>query len=559
MISLDAVRRGWAAAVRHPAVSHPAVISMAVTAFGAIVWVAVFPRVGTDLSAGIARAGWAAHYPGSAYVFSWYGGIYPASYSVLAPYVLAVVGTRLAMAAAVVITAGLLGWLFARHAVPRPRAAALWVAVALWTELSAGRAAFTLGLAAAAGCVAAADMSVPAPAEGRVAPAEGRVAPADTSVAAAAEGCVATAGHRRPRGWPRWLAVAGLAFLSSLLSPVAGLFLLVPALALLITGRRREGLVMGVAAAVPLAITALVPGGGAQPIGWQNWLPSLLAAVGVIAFVPRRWRVVRAGAAVYAVGVLAASAVPTPVGSNVERLGLLLVGPLLAGMGSARYRPLLAVGLVAAVGWLIAQPAVDLAHGNAAPYAPQTAALVHELRALHADTARVEAVPQYGHWESQELAGTVWLARGWQRQADMARNPLFYRSGTLTPAEYYHWLRANAVRYVAISRAAPDWAAVAEDQLVRAGQPWLAPVWHDAFWQVYRVAGTEPLASAPATVLGTTPAQIAVLMSRPGTAIVRVHWSPLLRSTGGAALARHGPWTSLTARRPGRYTLTAPY
>ena len=114
---------------------------------------------------------------------------------------------------------------------------------------------------------------------------------------------------------------------------------------------------------------------------------------------------------------------------------------------------------------------------------------MRELGALHADTARVEAVPQYGHWESQELAAAVPLARGWERQVDIERNPLFY-SGTLTPAAYYGWLRYNAVRYVAISAASPDFAAVAEAAMVSEGQPWLVPVWHNGFWQLFRVAGT---------------------------------------------------------------------
>ena len=100
--------------------SHPTVISVLVTAVGAIVWVTLFPRVGTDLSAAVARAGWARAYPGSAYIFSWYGGIYPASYSLLAPYLLALAGTRLAMTVAVLITAGLLAWLLARSQAPRP-------------------------------------------------------------------------------------------------------------------------------------------------------------------------------------------------------------------------------------------------------------------------------------------------------------------------------------------------------------------------------------------------------------------------------------------------------
>jgi hypothetical protein len=38
-----------------------------------------------------------------------------------------------------------------------------------------------------------------------------------------------------------------------------------------------------------------------------------------------------------------------------------------------------------------------------------------------------------------------------------------------------------------------------------------------------------------------------------------VRWSPALRSTGSATLARRGAWTALTAREPGTYTLSAPY
>ena len=272
---------------------------MLATAAGAIVWATVFPRVGTDLSAALARAGWASHYPGSAYLFSWYGGIHPASYSILAPYLLAVIGTRLAMAAAVLVTAGLMALLLVRHQVPRPRAAALWVAVALWTELSAGRAAFTLGTAAAVGCLVVVDDS-------------------------------------RPRTWPRLLAAAGLAAATCLISPVAALFLGVVAAALAFTGRWREGLVVGIAAGLPLGVMVVFSDGGVQPIGVQNWLPPLLAAAGVLLLVPRRWRMVRIGAIIYGLGVIIAWALPTPVGSNVARLGELLIGPLLVGLGSGR-------------------------------------------------------------------------------------------------------------------------------------------------------------------------------------------------------------------------------
>ena len=513
-------RPDWIALAR-----HPAVICVLVTAVGVVVWITVFPRVGTDLSAQVARAGWAARYPGAAYLFSWYGGIYPAGYSVLAPYLFAAVGIYPGTAAAVLICAALLGLLLARYRLPRPRAAALWAAVALCTELSAGRATFTLGLAAALGCVT-------------------------------------VAGGSRPRGWARLAAVATLAVLTGLLSPVAGLFLWVPAAAFLATGHRRTGLVTGVAAAVPIGAMALLPGGGGvQPFGVLGALPALTAAALVALAVGRRWPMIRAGAIVYGLGVGIICVLRTPVGSNVARLGELLAGPLLAGLaetGRRWQRWLLAAGLAAAAAWQVAQPISDLSHGNGPAYRPQTAALVRELGTLHASTARVEAVPQYGHWESEQLASVVPLARGWERQADTVRNPLFY-AGVLTAAAYHAWLRYNAVRYVAISAAAPDGAVLAESALIRAGQPWLVPVWHNAFWTLYRVVGAMPLASPPAAVTGTTPAQITLRMSRPGTTVVRIHWSPLLRSTGNATVARHGGWTSLTCRHPGIYTLSAPY
>ena len=544
----------------------PVVLAVLLTAAGAAIWIAVFPRVGTDLSAHIARAGWARHYPGAAYLFSWYGGIYPASYSLLTPYLLAVAGVHTATAAAAVVSAALLALLMARHQVPRPRAAAVWSAAALCTELTAGRAAFTLGLAAALGCVA-------------------------------------VAGAGRPRRGLRLAAAGGLAALSSLLSPVTGLFLGVPAAAYLLAPpgdrrasgrwwpdsgagswklaacRRAEGVVIGLGAAVPLAVTAAFSDGGVQPVDARNGVPSLLAVALVLLLVPRRWRTVRAGAAVYGLAVIAIWAVPAQLGSNVERLASLLAGPVLAGMaepaavftgrGAGKSRAprrlgrlpgtvLLAAGLLAAAGWQVSQPALDLAHGNGPPLVPETAALAGELGALHADTARVEAVPQYGHWESQQLASAVPLARGWERQLDTVRNPLFYQ-GVLTPQAYYYWLRVNAVRYVALSSAPPDFAAAAEASIVRAGEPWLVPVWHNSFWNLYRVAAAEPLASPPAAVGGTTPAEVTLRMSRAGSTVVRVRWSPLLRGTGGATVTRDATWTRVTMPRAGTCVLSAPY
>ena len=92
-----------------------------------------------------------------------------------------------------------------------------------------------------------------------------------------------------------------LALQTSMLSPVAGLFLAVAAAALVVCGRRLQGPYMGLAAAV-------------------------------LGGVPRQWRVIRASAAIYAVGTLAAWLLPTAVGANADRLGELLAGPVLIGL-----------------------------------------------------------------------------------------------------------------------------------------------------------------------------------------------------------------------------------
>jgi hypothetical protein len=499
-------------------------LGVVVTAAGALVWALFLSRTGTDLSAQIARAEFAGAYPSSAYDFSWYGGIPPAGYSILAPYLFAAFGTRQATSVAAVLCGGLLALLLVRHRVARPRAAVLWVAVAVWTGLVAGQATFIVGVSAALGCVAVID------------------------------------GSRWPRAM-HWSAVVVLAAVSSMVSPVAGLFLGVAAAAFFLIGRRADGIVIGVAAGAPLAISAYLSVGGVQPIDAHSAVPSLLGAIFVFLAVPRR--VVRIGAAIYGLGAIVAWVVPTPVGSNVERLGLLLAGPLLAGMGmtrTRRARPLLAIALGGIAIWQLAAPVRDVAGGSAPRmHDPDTVALRQELHALHADTARVEAVPEYGHWESAELAGTVQLARGWERQIDATRNPLFYQP-TLTAAAYHQWLRINAVRYVVLApNTKPDYAAVTETAIVRAGQPWLVPIWRNTSWQLYQVLDSQPLASPPATILNAGPATITITMPQPASSIVRVYYSKLLQVSGDAIITQAGRWTRLTAYRPGNYVLSGSY
>lgn len=508
------------------ALLHPIVVAVSAAAALAALWMLAFPTWGTDLSAQLARADFASNYPSAAYDFSWYSGIYPASYSLLAPYVFAIAGTRQVAAGAAVLSAGLIAWLFVRHRIPAARAAALWIGIGLGAGLLAGRATFTLGLAAATAALVVVDGSRPA------------------------------------RVW-RLIMGAVLALLASMFSPLAGAFIGIASIALILTHRRWEGVVLGAAAALPLGVVATLFGsGGLQPITILNGGPALALAILVFISAPQGWRVIRIGAIVYAVAIVGAWVLPSAVGSNVERLGLLLGGPLLIATTRHRRRALAICGLVIAVGWQIAIPARDLVFGRSAISAPaSTTALVKALQARNADTARVEAVPQYGHWEAEQLAAVVPLARGWERQLDTVRNPLFYddEGDHLTPAKYRSWLQANAVHYVAISDAIPDYAAKREAQIVRSGQPWLRPVWNDQDWTLYKVADSTPLASAPARVQHTTPAQLTLSMPHAGTTVIRIRWSRFLDVDHGGELHRSGEWTSLRAPAAGTYRLSGHY
>lgn len=504
---------------------HPAFLAALVTAAVAVVWAMFLTGLGTDLSAQQARADFARAYPGSADFLSWYGGVCPAAYSMLGPYVFAAVGTRTASALGAVAGATLITWLFVRYRAPRPRAAALWTAAALGTGLLAGQATFTVGAATALGALVVTAADHPGPAVRRI-------------------------------------AAALLAVLGVMLSPVTGPFLLVTAAALALTGRRADGTVLAGAAVLPLAVMfALFGDGGVQPISVLNGGPAIAAVLLVLVLVPREWRAVRIGAMVYAAGVTIAWIVPTAMGSNVERLGLLLGGPVLVGMTRQgdRSRRLLMIGTTCIGIWQIMAPARDFVNRTSLPNSNlATAALADELTVLGADTARVEAVPEYGHWESEQLAATVPLARGWERQTDIVRNPIFYNS-QLTPTVYYAWLRQNSVRYIAISTGKADYAARIEAQIVRARQPWLAPIWSDGRWTLYQVLGSEPLAERPAQVISTTPAEIQVWMPRAGTTTVRVHWSRFLHSDGGGDVAPDGDWTRLVVPHRGRYVISAVY
>lgn len=530
---------------------------VAVCAASALVLAVLYltlPATGSDLSAQVARAGFFADHGPALVDLRWYGGVHPWGYSLVSPPLMALLGVRPTGALTLLASATAFAALLVRSRAPRPLLGGLVGVLTIAGNLVSGRVTYALGVAF--GLAALLALTLPAGATGRA-------------------------------RWSRAVLAGLAALLASAASPVAGLFVGLAGVALLLTRRYADGLLLAVPAAVPLAVTGLLFGEG----GWMNisradTLHAVVTSLLVAALVA--YRPVRAGALLSAAGVLAAALLHTPVGLNATRLVVMFALPVLAaaatlprrltdrrpvrstgelGSGAARRRRAagaVALGaLLAAVCWW--QPPVvtaDLASADdptadPAYFAPLRAEL--DRRGL---TGRVEVPPTRNYWEAAHL-GEAPLARGWLRQADIARNPLFFTtvpgaSGTgvpLTADTYRAWLAENAVQYVAVPDVELSWVGRPEAELVRAGLPYLAEVWSGPHWRLYAVADPSPLVGAPGELVRQDAATVTFRAPGPGPVPVRVRHDRWLTVTGGATLAPDGEWTTVTVPRAGTYTL----
>ncbi|MET9827827.1 hypothetical protein ABZ078_00610 [Streptomyces sp. NPDC006385] len=487
-------------------------------------WWAFLATGGGDLAAQESWAGFVARYGGSAYNLSWFGGTHTVNYSVLSPYVMAAFGVNAVSVVSGLAASWLTALLLVRSGVRRPMGPALLASVMLWFDVAAGRTTFALG------------------------------------VALGLAACVLLTGGRRV------VLAAVCAASATLASPVAGLFLAVVGAGFLAVRHWRPALALLAPPAAVVATTTLVfPYSGQQPMPFARLVMPVLLGLTVTALAPRTWRVARWAGAVYAVGAVLVYLVPSPIGTNVERLAWVFAAPvLLAALSAtpraARWRRgVLVVALVAAVGWVAPKMVVDRLGGDPVPaWAADTRGVVRALKEFGADRTRVEAVPAIDHRDAAVLAPYVNLARGFNTQLDMERGRLFY-DGAFSPARYRAWLDHWAVGLVALPATEPDRYGRDEARLVRDHTPrWLEPVWHDAHWRIYRVRDAVPLVSPPATVTRTTGAEWYVHMPRPGTTTLRIAYSPWLRADG-ACLSRDGEFTRLTATVPGEYRIGSEY
>ncbi|GAA2146131.1 MFS transporter [Actinomadura napierensis] len=509
---------------------NPIVAATVAAAVMHLVWALYLAAEGGDLAAQAAWTDFAWKHPTAAYSFAWYGGMHPASYSVLSPYLMALFGIRTVAVVAGTVSAALTAHLLVRFKAPMALPAALWAAFALSCNTASGRVTFGLGLMFALMAVIVAFT---------------------------------------PRGTPalRCAGMVGLGLLATASSPVAGLFLLVLAATLFLTGRRRAGISLAIGMPIVVGTTSLLfPFSGVQPISFTAivvWC--IVSVIAILVFAPPNWRFVRIGAGVYLLGIALTWLIPSPVGSNVERLSLVFGGMFcLSAVARAHGRvriAVLSVAFIFTASWQVVKPMEDLVHTvPAASAAANAQGLVDELHALGAQRTRIEVVPLRSHWEAAGLSRHFILARGWNRQVDAERHEVFYEKDALTPASYRDWLHKWAVQYVVLPGQETDWSGKDEAALVRAGQPYLAEVWHDEHWRLFRVAYPTQLVDPPATVHEVNSGELVVDMPAPGSVLVRASWSPWLGVTGGdACLARAGEFVRMKAREAGRYTIAAHY
>jgi hypothetical protein len=178
---------------------------------------------------------------------------------------------------------------------------------------------------------------------------------------------------------------------------------------------------------------------------------------------------------------------------------------------------------------------------------------VREYLQLLDDQARVEIPFTLGHWEGAQVATEAQLARGWLRQLDTGRHPIFYKDG-LNELTYASWLSENAVRYVALPDAKPDASSYRERALIEGGLPYLKLRARFDHWRIYEVTLPAPMvisqgdANISLEQLGSD--EVLLRVDRPGDAVVRVRWTPYWLAKGGC-VQRDGAWTRVTASKRG--------
>ncbi len=491
----------------------------------AALWLLLAPPT-PDLAAQVFRAALFRSEGFAVWDSAWYGGHNLPGYSLLFPPLAALLGPRLLGALAVTASAVLFERLMSRHFPQRAaRWATVWFAFAAVGDLMIGRVTFALGVTFGLACLLALDRK-------------------RTALAIlAAIACAAA-------------------------SPVAGAFTVLAAVALAIAQRSRAAAGAAAVSAITVLVMALgFPEGGVQPYPLRSTIIPVAATIAIALLAGPQRRALQIGAWLYAPTCILASLIPSPLGENVARLGVLCAGPLLIALILSRPAPIkhlrIVVMIAAAVaGWQLLGPLRETAKGAVDP---STAAAYHRpliefFKTRGSEPFRVEVPFTRAHWEAAHLAPAITLARGWSTQLDTKYGALFYRHDKpFSAVEYRRWLDRNAVRYVAVADAAPDPSSRRELEVIASQPSWLTPLWSSAHWKVYEVTDHQPLLTGPGELIALGRDSFTIQAHRAAPMIVRVRWTSFFTVTkGSACLARvKDGWTEVTPVRPGPIMIAA--
>ena len=362
---------------------------------------------------------------------------------------------------------------------------------------------------------------------------------------------------RRP-----WPATAVLSCLASLASPLAGFLLLIvaPAIATSLGWRRAAALAGGLTGSA----VALVVGGasGPFPCPWQTFAGVAVFCVAVL-FIGRP-TTMRCGSSRRATWPSTSS----PSWSPTRSAG---TSPAWRRWSSSRSRATscrrgargrcVSAALVVLVG--IVKPATEFTTAlrasaldpthNASYYTGLLGYLGHQPN----PPGRLEIPFTKGHWEAYFVARQYPIARGWERQSDLQYNNVLYHP--LTATSYRRWLDDNAVDIVALPRAPIDYGGMAEATLLQHPPGYLIPAWHDANWQVWRVAHPTPLVTGAATLADEDASSLTLQFQHAGSAIVRMRASKLWSSDqpdGCVGATRQG-WLVVRSAHAGSVEVSA--
>jgi hypothetical protein len=493
--------------------THPATLALVTAVAGSAVWLLLAPT-GSDLSAQQVHARFVAQHGFIPIDMLWFGGTDWYGYSLLVPPLAAIVGTAAVGVVSTTVAAAEFGALVSGFHVRRAQLGAVLGAVTLIANLTVGRITFAVGIAVGLACL-----------------------------------LMLSIGH-----WTRWPLAAVAAVLTCAASPLAGLFLGLVALTMVLRGRRAEGIVIGSVVALMLLLDRWLGQSGQMPIDNIDVVRAAFAAA--LIAVCSSSRSVRIAMALSAIGVALAWLLPTPVGSNAVRFLAIFGAPVMVATSRLSRKAVvtLAVVVFAVIPPMTPDHVIGIGDDqNARAYFRP---LIRELRTLPV-TGRLEIPPLRQRWETYYVSPTIPLARGWMTQLDQMYNPLFF-DGTLDARSYRAWLHDNAVQYVAVAEGAPASAGAAEREIVREGLPYLEVIWSSRFWTLYRFQGATPVVSRPAGDIDQSATALGFRAPASGSYEVRLRWSRWLTVSSRAACLRpDGPWISVDVARPGTYQVSS--